>query len=138
MAAVDEVASELGVKSLCAALGVSRASWYRWKTPPKMRELQPRPRPARALSEREKDRVADTLHEPRFVDRAPAEVFATLLDEGLYLCSERTMYRILSERGEVKERRDQLRHPRDSGRWREERVCWDSNGPSRSRARARQ
>lgn len=112
MLAVDEVAREVGVKPVCEALGVSRASWYRWKTPPTRREPRPRPAPARALSEPEKDRVASALHEPRFVDRAPAEVYATLLDEGLYLCSERTMYRILSERGEVKERRDQLRHPR--------------------------
>jgi putative transposase len=51
------------------------------------------------------------LHEPRFVDRAPAEVYATLLDEGQYLCSERTMYRILAANAEVRERRDQLRHP---------------------------
>ena len=51
------------------------------------------------------------LHEPRFVDLAPAEVYATLLDEGAYLCSERTMYRLLARRAEVQERRDQLRHP---------------------------
>jgi putative transposase len=51
------------------------------------------------------------LHEPRFVDLAPAEVYATLLDEGAYLCSERTMYRLLAGHAEVRERRDQLRHP---------------------------
>lgn len=51
------------------------------------------------------------LHEDRFVDLAPAEVYATLLDEGTYLCSERTMYRVLAENQEVRERRDQLRHP---------------------------
>jgi putative transposase len=55
--------------------------------------------------------VLDVLHEPRFVDLAPAEVYATLLDEGAYLCSERTMYRLLAEHTEVRERRDQLRHP---------------------------
>ena len=54
--------------------------------------------------------MLETLHEPRFVDLAPAEVFATLLDEGRYLCSERTMYRVLAANGEVRERRDQLRH----------------------------
>ena len=51
------------------------------------------------------------LHEPRFADLAPAEVYATLLDEGIYLCSERTMYRVLAENAEVRERRNQLRHP---------------------------
>jgi len=51
------------------------------------------------------------LHEPRFVDLAPAEVYATLLDEGRYLCSERTMYRVLAAHQEVRERRNQLRHP---------------------------
>ena len=55
--------------------------------------------------------MLERLHEPRFVDRAPAEVFAVLLDEGQYLCSERTMYRILAANAEVKERRNQLRHP---------------------------
>jgi putative transposase len=55
--------------------------------------------------------VLETLHEPRFVDQSPAEVYATLLDEGTYLCSERTMYRLLDTQDEVRERRDQLRHP---------------------------
>ena len=55
--------------------------------------------------------MLDVLHEPRFADLAPAEVYATLLDEGRYLCSERTMYRVLAENAEVRERRDQLRHP---------------------------
>jgi len=56
--------------------------------------------------------VLDTLHSPRFIDRAPAEVYASLLDENRYLCSIRTMYRVLDEAREVRERRDQLRHPR--------------------------
>ena len=55
--------------------------------------------------------VLAALHEPRFVDLAPAEVYATMLDEGVYLCSERTMYRVLAENYEVRERRNQLRHP---------------------------
>jgi putative transposase len=54
------------------------------------------------------------LHEPRFVDVVPAEVYATLLGEGRYLCSERTMYRILAEHDEVWERRNQLRHPHEA------------------------
>ena len=51
------------------------------------------------------------LHSERFRDKAPTEVFATLLDEGVFLCSLSTMYRILAADGEVRERRDQLRHP---------------------------
>ncbi len=100
--------ARLGVESLCAALSVPKATYYRHleaKTP------RPRPTPARALPEAERQEVLAVLHEPRFVDLAPAEVHARLLDEGRYLCSERTMYRILAENAEVRERRDQLRHP---------------------------
>ena len=70
-----------------------------------------RPSP-RALTADEQRTVLARLYEPRFVDLAPAEVYATLLDEGAYLCSVRTMYRLLARRAEVRERRDQLRHPR--------------------------
>ena len=75
--------------------------------------MDPRPRPAspRALSPPEKEAVVEVLHSQRFVDKAPATVWAELLDEGRYLCSIRTMYRILSQRLEVKERRRQRRHP---------------------------
>src|SRR3990172_1146313 len=73
--------------------------------------LKRRPRPHRALGETEREQVLGTLHSERFVDKAPAEVWATLLDEGTYHCSIRTMYRILSAHGEVRERRNQLRHP---------------------------
>jgi len=73
----------------------------------------PRPRSAaRTLAAEEKARVVEALCSKRFVDRSPAEALYTLLDEGQYLCSERTMYRILAENGQVKERRDQLCHPR--------------------------
>ena len=51
------------------------------------------------------------LHTPRFADQAPAEIYATLLDEGVYHCSIRTMYRLLEQNGEIRERRQQLRHP---------------------------
>ena len=71
----------------------------------------PRPRPARALDENERQAVLEVLHEERFVDKPPAQVYAALLDEKRFLCSERTMYRILAEEGEVKERRNQLQHP---------------------------
>ena len=72
---------------------------------------QPRPTPARALSEKERDKVFDTLCSERFVDRSPAEVVATLLDEDVYLCSERTMYRVLASQVPVRERRAQRSHP---------------------------
>jgi putative transposase len=75
-------------------------------------EHRPRQAPARALSELERSRVLDLLHSDRFVDSSPAQVWATLLDEGRYLCSERTMYRLLAARhGSVRERRAQLTHP---------------------------
>ena len=67
--------------------------------------------PARSLSPDERAGVLAVLHEPRFQDRAPVAVQATLLDEGRYLCSGRTMYRILERQGESGERRDQLVHP---------------------------
>jgi putative transposase len=98
----------LGVGRLCAALALPRATYYRHlegQAPPA------RPTPARVLSAAERQGVLAALHEPRFVDLAPAEVHARLLDEGRYLCSERTMYRVLAENAEVRERRDQLRHP---------------------------
>jgi len=71
----------------------------------------PRPRPPRALSPVEETAILAALHTERFVDRAPASIVATLLDEGTFLCSVRTMYRLLARHGEVRERRDQLRHP---------------------------
>ena len=99
-----------GLKATCVALGVARATYYRSQR----RRIEPRgvSRHPRALSAEEHQKVLSVLHEERFCDQAPAEVYATLLDEGHYLCSERTMYRILAENHEVRERRDQLRHPR--------------------------
>ena len=101
------------IGAACGALGLSRASFHRRtaaaRRPPA--PIRPRPSPARALAPSERQAVLDLLREPRFVDQAPAEVYAELLDSGLYFCSIRTMYRILSEYSEVKERRLQLRHP---------------------------
>ncbi|MDB4897468.1 MAG: Integrase, catalytic region, partial [Firmicutes bacterium] len=92
----------------CTALGVPRASLYRSRQP----KVPPqRPTPARALSGAEKQAVLDVLHSPRFGDLAAPQVYAILLDDGIYLCSLRTMYRILAEHDEVRERRNQLRHP---------------------------
>lgn len=73
--------------------------------------VRPKSKPPRALSEQERALVLATLNEDRFCNLAPAEVYATLLDEGTYLCSERTMYRILDEHSQLRERRNQLRHP---------------------------
>src|SRR5664279_2544449 len=97
----------------CAALGVSRASVQRRRArltaPPAI--VRPRPRPTRALSVPQQRTVLDLLHAPRFADQAPAEIYASLLDEGTYHCSIRTMYRILAASQEVRDRRDHLRHP---------------------------
>ena len=100
----------MGVSAACEALGVARATFYRRRRP-KTGQRQPRPAPARALSEAERSEVFEVLCSPRFADRAPAEVYATLLDEGVYLCSERTMYRILADSKAVRERRAQRSHP---------------------------
>ena len=110
---MEAVATVSGVSKLstCAALGVARASYYRRRPRCLQPVGQPRRGSWRALSPAERDRVLAALHSERFVDQAPAEVYATLLDERQYLCSVRTMYRILAVAGEVRERRNQLRHP---------------------------
>ena len=109
MAAVDAVAPDLGATQACRALGISRATLYRRRRPPTPpASSPPRPRPPRALSDAERQTVRAVLQAPRFVDLAPAEVVATLLDEGTYLASERTMYRILAQAGQTGERRNQI------------------------------
>jgi len=99
--------------AVCAAIGVSRATVERRRsrlvTPPAI--VRPRPASARALTAPQHRMVLDLLHAPRFADQAPAEIYATLLDQGVYHCSIRTMYRFLEQNGEVRERRQQLRHP---------------------------
>jgi len=111
MGAAVTLAPKTGVSPACKALGVSRATFYRHAAPPKWPPSPPRRSPRR-LSDEERQAVLDHLHSERFMDQAPSEVYATLLDEGTYCCSERTMYRILAENGAVRERRNQLRHPR--------------------------
>jgi putative transposase len=108
--AVIDIALELGVSATCEAFGIPRATFYRHRAPmlgPKMLRASP----ARRLCDAERSAVLNVLHESRFVDLAPAEVHATLLEEGCYLCSVRTMHRVLAENAEVRERRNQLRHP---------------------------
>ena len=112
MAAAVELAPQVGTAAACRALAVPRASWYRRLQPAVPRPSTRRPSPPRALAPVERQAALDTLHSERFVDRAPAQVCATLLEEGTYLCSVRTMYRLLGEATEVRERRAQLRHPR--------------------------
>lgn len=104
MGAVDELSGVIGTRPACRALGTSRASVYRHRRPPEPRPRRPRTPPARALSAAEQESVLKVLHSERFVDRSPAQVWATLLDEGRYLCSPRTMYRLLAGQGQVRER----------------------------------
>ena len=114
MNTVTEHGPRLGIAPTCNAINLARATYYRHMRSPAERasgSARRGGRPLRALSDGERQEVLDLLHQPRFADRAPAEVYATRLDEERYLCSERTMYRILETAGEVRERRDQLRHP---------------------------
>ena len=90
MSAARGLAGHVGVSAACEALGVARATFY-CRRRPKTGQRQPRPPSAQALSEAKRNEVVEVLCSERFADRAPAEVYATLLDEGVYLCSERTM-----------------------------------------------
>jgi len=110
--AVEELTPVIGTRPACRALGAAAATVYRRRRPPAPRPPRPRPAPARTLSEAEREAVLAELRSERFVDSSPAQVWATLLDEGRYLASERTMYRLLAgANGHVRERRDQLAHP---------------------------
>jgi putative transposase len=109
MAATRSLSTAIGIKPACDAFGLARSGFYRGQQP--ATAPAPRPSPPRTLSSEERQAVLATLHSDRFVDQAPATVYATLLDEGRYHCSIRTLYRILDEQAEVKERRNQLRHP---------------------------
>jgi putative transposase len=107
---VEQLGQQIGLSAACQALGVPRSSLYRLRQP-QASAPQARPRPARALSDQERTEVRAVLNSERFVDCAPRQVYAKLLDEdGLYLCHWRTMYRILDQHAEVKERRDQAQH----------------------------
>jgi putative transposase len=110
MEATEDLAQVVGTAPACAALTVSRASLYRCRRRPAETPRR-RPTPSRALTPAERQIVCDLLHAERFVDKAPAQVYAILLDEDIYHCSIRTMHRILAARHEVRERRNQLRHP---------------------------
>ena len=114
--AIAELAPEVGVRAACEVLGTAQAGYYRRhrQSPPPQR-LAPithrdRHQP-RALREAERQAILDQLHSDRFVDVSPTEVWATLLDEGVYLGSISTFYRLLRQAGEVRERRRQATHP---------------------------
>jgi putative transposase len=113
MEAVEVLTPEVGTRPACVAMGIPPATVYRHRArrngpPPLPRR---RPSPGRALVCPERQEVLDVLHSEKFLDKAPQEVYAALLDQGRYLCSIRTMYRLLEANQEVRERRDQLRHP---------------------------
>ena len=113
MQAAEELSVSVGTSEACGALGIARATYYRHHQrsdsdqPPSSRAR----RSPRALSAEQRQSVLDELHSLRFVDQAPRQIYAALLDEGNYICSVRTIYRILDQEDEVRERRNQLRHP---------------------------
>ena len=104
MQAVQTLGQSVGIVGACHALTVNRATYYRHKAPKPLSDSQPKSHP-RQLAQREVEEILSVLWSPRFVDQAPASIVADLLDEGRYLCSERTMYRILADHSQVKERR---------------------------------
>ncbi len=112
MEAAEILAPDVGSAAACRAMGVSRATLYRHRKPSQRNENdRTKPQQPRALGGEERQAVLDLLHSPRFADKPPAAVYAALLDEGKYHCSVRTMYRILHDNDEVRERRNQLRRP---------------------------
>ena len=110
-AAFDGLRSLVGTKGACLAVGRARASHYRRGRPSPAGPPKPRPTPPNALSPLERAAVLAQLHDERFMDDSPAQVWATLLDEGTWLASPSTMYRLLRTNDEVRERRRQATHP---------------------------
>ncbi len=111
MVAIEAVTTMGETAALCQSIGVARATLYRHRRPAQSSTPTRRAASSRALGPAERHVVLEVLHSERFVDQSPAEVHATLLEEQTYLCSTRTMYRILDAAQEVRERRDQARHP---------------------------
>jgi len=111
MELTGQLSTEVGISAACQSLHVARATFYRrHQPPPTVSTVKPKSRSPRVLTEVERTETLSALHSEEFVDRAPAAVHAALLDQGRYLCSPRTMYRLLAEQGEVRERRNQLMH----------------------------
>jgi len=113
MTMAEELVETTGVTTACQVLNIPRSSFYQALHPGRKRPVPSRQRskPARALSDEERNEVRLVLNGERFQDQSPRQVYATLLDEDEYLCHWRTMYRVLDEHQEVRERRNQLRHP---------------------------
>ena len=101
----------IGTGPACRAAGKSKATHYRRHQPPRLGPRPPRPTPANALSDDEVAALMEALRSERFRDLAPAQVWAMLLDEDVYLASISTMYRLLRAHGELRERRAQATHP---------------------------
>ena len=112
MESAEQLSQDVGVRQACETLGIPRASFYRRRQGPNQSTGDSSSRRSpRALSSQEREKVRQSLYSSRFMDQAPRQVYARLLDDGEYLCSVRTMYRILDEDKAAKERRNQLRHP---------------------------
>jgi putative transposase len=107
----DELVEVISTSKACALVGRSRATFYRRQKPPVLGPPRRRPAPANALSETEREEILAVLRSDEYCDLAPAQVWARLLDEGRYLCSISTMYRLLAITGENRERRRQRTHP---------------------------
>src|SRR4030043_826906 len=106
MKTAAELSQDVGTKPACEALQIPRATFYRHRHYPKTPGNSTRPAPPLSLTQIERQKVVDILNSERFQDKAPYEIYATLLDDGVYHCSIRTMYRILKDvNGKVKERR---------------------------------
>jgi putative transposase len=111
--AIVELTPLIGIRAACRATGAAQAGWYRRhrRSPAPPRPPRPRRPQPRALTPAERDSVRALLNSPEFVDKAPVAVYHELLDEGVYLASASSMYRILRQYGEVRERRRQATHP---------------------------
>ena len=107
----DDLAAFTSTKQACALLGASRATLYRRRRPSRCGPPAPRPAPPNKLTEAERQRVLTVLRSDEYCDLAPAQVWARLLDDGIYLCSISTMYRLLAVAGKNRERRRQRTHP---------------------------
>ena len=110
-AAFIELIAVMSKRQAARLIGLSRASHYRRQQPPVFGPPSPRPSPANKLSDAERDRVLEVLRSEENCEQAPAQVWARLLDAGVYLCSIATMYRVLRSVGECRERRQQRTHP---------------------------
>ncbi len=104
------LSQKVGITPACQAIGLARSSLYRWEKGPGNKVKKPRPQPQRTIKEEERSQILSILNSARFCDLAPRQVYAILLDEGIYHCSWRSMYRILAGHDQVTERRRQRRH----------------------------